>query len=537
MESSSTSIIEDSTMESSPTTSITKTSTMESSSTSIIEDSTMESSPTTSITKTSTIESSSTSIIEDSTMESSPKTSITKTSTIESSSTSIIEDSTMESSPKTSITKTSTIESSSTSITKTSTIESLPTSIIEDSTMESSPTTSITKTSTIESSSTSITKTSTIESLPTNYCKNEITIDNSNFNIVYFQENIMYDKCILSDFYFNEKTFNINSIMYCGKLYLNDNVEKYNITIEKNLSIQFGIYIMEIEKVYEVKMVNSSNEKLCIDLKGKQNLEYKKEKKDDFVLLSYKEESSLFITNKYNEIIKKDCLNKIEYKVKPSLISSVKEDLCGKEEHLLKIKNLINKNKNSVNTSITVTTKIPEPTNVPVNKCNDKINSITYAEIENKTFNFGGYVIYNKNLCKVNLVSNGPMNYYTLNPYNQKVQINGFIECLYYDDNGEEIKYDKKIRIESLNGARKYEILSNINPYADYIFFEPFKYTSTTNLSTNDSLPDFSRGKFSMYNYITYYNDKEKQEEIGSIKASWIYNVFVGDNDDVWITC
>ncbi|ORX42578.1 hypothetical protein BCR36DRAFT_587143 [Piromyces finnis] len=550
-------IAEDDAVESLPTTSTTEDDAVESlSTTSTTESSTMKSLPTAFTTEDDALESSSTtSTTETSTMESLPTTFITEDDILESSSTTFTtEDDIVESLPTTSIFEDDIVESLPTTFTtEDDIVESLPTTFTtEDDIVESLPTTSTTETSTMKSlpttfiteddiveslPTTSTTETSTMESLPTNYCKNEITIDNSNFNIVYFKEKIMYDKCILSDFYINEETFNINSIMYCGKLYLNDNVEKYNIGMEKKLSIKFGIYIMEIEKVYQVEMVNSSNEKLCIDLNGKQNLEYKKEKINDFILVNYKEESSLFITNKNNEIIKKDCLNEIEYKVKPSLISSVKENLCGKEEHLLKIKNLINKNKNGVDATSTITTNIPEPTNEPENNCKDRNNNITYAEIENKTFNFGGYVLYNKNLCKVNLISNGPLNHYTLNPYKQKVQINGLIECIYYDVDGEEKKYDKKIRIESLDGARKFEILSDINPYADYTFFEPFKYTSTSNLSINDSLPDFSRGKFSMYNYITYYNDKEKREEIGKVKTSWIYNVIVGDSDDVWITC
>jgi hypothetical protein len=326
--------------------------------------------------------------------------------------------------------------------------------------------------------------------------------------------------------------------MYCGKIYLNNDVQKYNIKINRNKSIKFGPSILEIEKVYKVYMTNKGEKTLCMNNNRKNNLDYKIEDAEEYIQLNSKSESKITLINKIDEIFMKNCSNEVSFNAIPALISSLEDDLCIDEDHILKIKYLFNnKDENNNNNASTPTFTItPEATSSSVNNYCDKSNKdLKYSEIKNKTFNFEGYVLYNKNTCKLNLVSSGPSNYYTLNPYNQKVQVNGFIECIYFDDEGNKSTYTKKVRIESLNGARKFKIISDVNPYADYTFFESFKYTSTLTISNNDAIKDFTKGKFSMYNYITYYYDEEMKEKIGSIKSTWNYNVFVGE--DVWITC
>ncbi|KAG4102129.1 hypothetical protein H8356DRAFT_1651860 [Neocallimastix lanati (nom. inval.)] len=371
-----------------------------------------------------------------------------------------------------------------------------------------------------------------------NICNDVVTINNSNFITVYFKETLMYNKCILSDFYFIKETSSITSIMYCGKIYLNNDVQKYNIKINRNKSIKFGPSILEIEKVYKVYMTNKGEKTLCMNDNQINNLDYKIEDAEEYIQLNSKSESKITLSNKIDEIFMKNCSNEVSYYATPAFISSLEDDLCVDEDHILKINYLFNnKDENTSNkTSTTTFTTIPEATSSSVNTyCNKFNKDLKYSEIKNKTFNFEGYVLYNKNTCKLNLVSGGPSNYYTLNPYNQKVQVNGFIECIYFDDEGNKSTYTKKVRIESLNGARKFKIVSDVNPYADYTFFESFKYTSTLTISNNDAIKDFTKGKFSMYNYITYYYDEEMKEKIGSIKSTWNYNVFVGE--DVWITC
>ena len=378
----------------------------------------------------------------------------------------------------------------------------------------------------------------TIIPIKQNICNDVVTINNSNFITVYFKETLMYNKCILSDFYFIKENSSITTIMYCGKIYLNNDVQKYNIKINRNKSIIFGPSILEIEKVYKVYMTNKGEKTLCMNNNRKNNLDYKIEDAEEYIQLNSKSESKITLINKIDEIFMKNCSNEVSFNAIPALISSLEDDLCIDEDHILKIKYLFNnKDENNNNNASTPTFTItPEATSSSVNNYCDKSNKdLKYSEIKNKTFNFEGYVLYNKNTCKLNLVSSGPSNYYTLNPYNQKVQVNGFIECIYFDDEGNKSTYTKKVRIESLNGARKFKIISDVNPYADYTFFESFKYTHTSTVSNNDAIKDFTKGKFSMYNYITYYYDEEMKEKIGSIRSTWNYNVFVGE--DVWITC
>ena len=430
----------------------------------------------------------------------------------------------------------------------TSANEDLPTSTeIENENLSSVPTSAnedLPTSTEIENENLSSTTTSadeiseTIIPIKQNICNDVVTINNSNFITVYFKETLMYNKCILSDFYFIKENSSITTIMYCGKIYLNNDVQKYNIKINRNKSIIFGPSILEIEKVYKVYMTNKGEKTLCMNNNRKNNLDYKIEDAEEYIQLNSKSESKITLINKIDEIFMKNCSNEVSFNAIPALISSLEDDLCIDEDHILKIKYLFNnKDENNNNNASTPTFTItPEATSSSVNNYCDKSNKdLKYSEIKNKTFNFEGYVLYNKNTCKLNLVSSGPSNYYTLNPYNQKVQVNGFIECIYFDDEGNKSTYTKKVRIESLNGARKFKIISDVNPYADYTFFESFKYTHTSTVSNNDAIKDFTKGKFSMYNYITYYYDEEMKEKIGSIRSTWNYNVFVGE--DVWITC
>jgi len=440
------------------------------------------------------------------------------------------------------------IENENLSSVPTSTNEDLPTSTeIENENLSSVPTSAnedLPTSTEIENENLSSTTTSadeiseTIIPIKQNICNDVVTINNSNFITVYFKETLMYNKCILSDFYFIKENSSITTIMYCGKIYLNNDVQKYNIKINRNKSIIFGPSILEIEKVYKVYMTNKGEKTLCMNNNRKNNLDYKIEDAEEYIQLNSKSESKITLINKIDEIFMKNCSNEVSFNAIPALISSLEDDLCIDEDHILKIKYLFNnKDENNNNNASTPTFTItPEATSSSVNNYCDKSNKdLKYSEIKNKTFNFEGYVLYNKNTCKLNLVSSGPSNYYTLNPYNQKVQVNGFIECIYFDDEGNKSTYTKKVRIESLNGARKFKIISDVNPYADYTFFESFKYTHTSTVSNNDAIKDFTKGKFSMYNYITYYYDEEMKEKIGSIRSTWNYNVFVGE--DVWITC
>lgn len=234
--------------------------------------------------------------------------------------------------------------------------------------------------------------------------------------------------------------------MYCGKIYLNENIKKYNIKLDEASSINFGDYTIFPEKVYQMNFINENEKQLCLSTDMKNTLKNIKNEINNVYLEKDNDYYKFIVVNESNDIINSgECTNTVEYTFNSKEIVSL-EDLCIDDIHHQKLENIFNKNNEDQIQNSETTSPISSHSE---DYCSSTNGNKLYTEFKHHTFNYSGFYDYNDKICKFEAVSTGPSNYYSINPEEQKVQINGYIHC-YHTRMDKKIEFSEKIRIENL---------------------------------------------------------------------------------------
>jgi len=176
------------------------------------------------------------------------------------------------------------------------------------------------------------------------------------------------------------------------------------------------------------------------------------------------------------------------------------------------------------------------PQNIPADILEEdhchSMDKETYSQFNQITLNTDEFVDYMGNLCRLEIISVGPQNYFSVDPSKQRIQVNGYIRC----SNDEE--HPTKIRIEGLNGSDYYQNLSLINSPDDLSAYSNYPYTNVSSQMIFAMIPKISDGSnFHLYVMIEFYNGKEKTTDQlgGGLFISWTLTTFIGE--DSWINC
>ncbi|KAG4105829.1 hypothetical protein H8356DRAFT_1629368 [Neocallimastix lanati (nom. inval.)] len=195
-----------------------------------------------------------------------------------------------------------------------------------------------------------------------------------------------------------------------------------------------------------MNFINENEKQLCLSTDMKNTLKNIKNEINNVYLEKDNDYYKFIVVNESNDIINSgECTNTVEYTFNSKEIVSL-EDLCIDDIHHQKLENIFNKNNEDQIQNSETTSPISSHSE---DYCSSTNGNKLYTEFKHHTFNYSGFYDYNDKICKFEAVSTGPSNYYSINPEEQKVQINGYIHC-YHTRMDKKIEFSEKIRIENL---------------------------------------------------------------------------------------
>jgi len=350
-------------------------------------------------------------------------------------------------------------------------------------------------------------------------CHTKVLLNNKKYNLKtlkYMVPDGWYDKdtyldCLISDVDLNKDTLNINMLLYCGNIIDKTN----NLDYDKDITLETEDITLEINNVFRIRADENLDSQLCLtsDIENSLTLD------DDIIIGRRTFVSGAFggynignnfitISNISGEspLNESDCSKTVTYKFKIEEIFNEYDisKLCIDNEHNAKIKQFI----------------IPriskdDPSEIFEEDHCSSTDAETYSKFRRLTFNTNMFVNYMGNLCRLEIVSEGPENNFSVNPIEMRIQVNGYIRCSNNPDN------PVKIRIEGLKGPINCNIYSNYYSNGDFnhpsngdfSFFSNYLYTVTEADLVFAMIPDIKNGEtISPSVTITFYGKRNEYE-------------------------